>query len=258
MLSSFKNSKEFKEHCFTLSGNSGGKVKVSQLQHMYVTSNGFPTVISYCEYLDSVLNRSLEISYDIDAKTIDILSGEDTRSLCVHSEQISLIRVMNTHLSWSGHWFYNEIAKVAKNYLLSLSEETVVSYLMDDIHFDGDLSNHFCNDIKRISNDPKMDRLRELFSYRYSLIFQNIEQDCINDNEVKRDFFARTVLVDDLILFLLEMLFKDIFNEIKGVEKVLLTNYIDSIDTAIHDMKYNFIFNHLDSNVTFNLEIRNK
>ena len=71
MLSRFNNSKEFKEHCFTLSGNSAGKIKVSQLQHMYVTANGFPTVLGYCEYLDSVLNRCLELSYDQDTKRIE-------------------------------------------------------------------------------------------------------------------------------------------------------------------------------------------
>lgn len=255
MLSSFKNSKEFKEHCFTLSANGFGKVKVSQLQHMYAVSNGFPVAKMYCEFLDSVANEKLVLNYGAGTLEVVALCGKSYSTYSLASKQSELTDLMIAHEGWEGHWFYQKLSKLASDILLNMSVDDVYSILTDEEGIDHDSICSFSKEIIDIAKDERINALKGFFSVYYTNIFLNVDKedwDSENINRQERD--AKILLVQDFLLYLIELIFKKLFSDTNSINDTLLSAYSGKIESVIEDIKYQFILSHIDYEVASNAD----
>lgn len=151
----FKNSQEFNEHCFQLAKNGNGKIKVSQLKHMFANANGFPVSSEYIKYLDSNLNKEAYFSHILHNDSVSVVVDGDENEYCLFDETDKILEALRDYDS-DLSWFYHEMAKIASKFILELNYEQSEDYLS----FTGILNNNLeFEDLEYL--DSEFDSLRD-------------------------------------------------------------------------------------------------
>lgn len=247
MITQFKNSQEFIEHCFKLSKNSNGKIKVSQLKNTYASANGYPTVAQYMAYLDSKKNTKLILKHDFDSSIISAQIGNKRE--CFSSRDFEKFEALvSEYAEWDINWFYEKLKDCALKVIKSFKEldeyhlENFRSGIMDHLDTFTAIKNfHFSDDF---INDSRIQAARNLFSYRFALAFKGmyLDEDYVLEDICKLLETATHFFIEDFVHYMVEELV------LKLTEQELRLDYKElkkRLNEVAQENKIDFIFEKL-------------
>jgi hypothetical protein len=185
----FKNSADYLSTAQQLSRNSNDKLKLGQAQLMLANSAGHPNKKVFCDFLNSLDNQTIWVSYDTKTTQYNI------DSTAYHSETNKPYPVCNSYISdsllipqlkkctrWYFHDFYDKLTDMASD----LFKETYAN--------DNDTLSEFFN----AAEDEDID---ELFEWKHIEIYEHISNkanQCVETTDMKKIIDNFSEYVNDL------------------------------------------------------------